>query len=373
MPLVEVVSGLSTEAETARLLHELMLSWRKVPVRCGSTPGFIVNRVARPFYGEAFRALSEGVADPDILDALIRDGGGFAMGPLELTDLIGQDVNAAANWAVWSALGHDAWFRPAVVQDELVAGGRLGHKTGRGVYDHSATRAQPIAVAGSPGPTLRVAAVVSDPAMLALCSQLRQAGMKLETDENLQPDLMRLGDAWVAATDGRTALARRTELGVEELVLVDIVAGVQKRSRVGVTSSAGHETDSVRAFAGQLDRAGLVAHYCRDVPGLIVARTVAMLVNLAVDAVAAGVATSSDIGLAMRKGVNYPRDLFEWGDEIGAGRLVAYLDHLEDEHRDGHFRPSSALRQLDRAGAGIVAGLMRTRRPMTQGDEEGSE
>lgn len=361
MPLVEVVTGLGTDPVTASRLYELVLGWGKVPVRCASTPGFIVNRVARPFYGEAFRALAEGVAEAATLDALVREGGGFKMGPLELSDLIGQDVNAAANRAVWSAFGQDPWFRPSVVQDELVAGGRLGRKTGSGVFDEAAGTAQPKPVAGKAGETLRVATKVRHAAVLSILSQLREAGIEPAGDELLPSDVLAVGAAAVAVTDGRAALARCRELGAEELLLIDVVPGVQNRRRVGVATSAGRETDAVRALAGQLQRAGIVTHYCADVPGLILTRTVAMLVNLAVEAVAAGVATAADVGLAMRMGVNYPRDLFEWGDEIGAGRLVEFLDHLEDEHRDGHFRPCAALRRLHRAGAGIVTGLTATK------------
>lgn len=357
MPLVELVTGLATDATTVNRLHELMLDWGKVPVSCASTPGFIVNRVARPYYGEAFRALAEGLAGAPSIDAIVRDGGGFRMGPLELSDLIGQDVNAAANRAVWSALGHDPWFRPSVLQDELVGGGRLGRKTGSGVFDERAHASAPEPVVGEARETLRMAANLTHPAMLSILTQLREAGVEPAVDELLPLDVLAVGAAVIAVTDGRTALARRPELGADELLLIDVVPGVRDRRGVGVATSAGRETTAVRALAGHLQDVGIVTYYCGDVPGLILARTVAMLVNLAVEAVEAGVATAADVGLAMRKGLNYPRDLFEWGDEIGAERLVEFLDHLEDEHRDGHFRPSAVLRRVHRAGAGIVADL----------------
>ncbi len=363
MPLVELVTGLATDAATVPRLHELMLDWGKAPVHCVSTPGFIVNRVARPFYGEAFRALAEGIADASTIDAIVRGGGGFRMGPLELSDLIGQDVNAAANRAVWSALAHDPWFRPSVVQDQLVVGGRLGRKTGQGVYDQPADVPYPEPLTGDSKQSFRVAATVTHAAMLSILTQLQEAGVVPAVDQRLSPDVLAVSGVAVAVTDGRTALARSRELGVDELLLVDAVPGVQNRRWVGVTTSAGRETDAVRALAGQLQQAGIMTKYCEDVPGLILARTVAMLVNLAVEAASAGVATAADIGLAMCKGVNYPRDLFEWGDEIGAQALVEFLDHLEDEHRDGHFRPCAALRRLARAGTGITAGLTKLRTP----------
>ncbi|MEN8469497.1 3-hydroxyacyl-CoA dehydrogenase NAD-binding domain-containing protein, partial [Enterobacter cloacae subsp. cloacae] len=134
MKLVEVVSGLATSPEVADALCELALSWGKQPVRCQSTPGFIVNRVARPFYSEAWRALEEQVATPEVIDAALRDGGGFPMGPLELTDMIGQDVNFAVTCSVFNAFWQERRFLPSLVQQELVLAGRLGKKSGQGVY-----------------------------------------------------------------------------------------------------------------------------------------------------------------------------------------------------------------------------------------------
>lgn len=131
MKLVEVVSGLATSPEVADALCELALNWGKQPVRCQSTPGFIVNRVARPFYSEAWRALEEQVAAPEVIDAALRDGGGFPMGPLELTDMIGQDVNFAVTCSVFNAFWQERRFLPSLVQQELVLAGRLGKKAGR--------------------------------------------------------------------------------------------------------------------------------------------------------------------------------------------------------------------------------------------------
>ena len=134
MKLVEVVSGLATSAEVVEQLCQRVCAWGKQPVRCRSTPGFIVNRVARPFYAEAWRALEEQVAAPEVIDAALRDGGGFPMGPLALTDLIGQDVNFAVTCSVFNAFWQDRRYLPSLLQQELVLAGRLGKKSGQGVY-----------------------------------------------------------------------------------------------------------------------------------------------------------------------------------------------------------------------------------------------
>lgn len=146
MRLVEVISGSATDGQVLDAAAELMRRWGKTPVRCTSTPGFIVNRVARPFYGEAQRMAEEGIADPATLDLALR-GAGFRMGPFELTDLIGQDVNLAVGESVWRQTGEDPRYAPTAWQRALVRDGRLGRKTGRGVFtyaeDGSATDAEP--------------------------------------------------------------------------------------------------------------------------------------------------------------------------------------------------------------------------------------
>lgn len=130
MKLVEVVSGLATSTEVVEQLCQCVSGWKQ-PVRCRSTPGFIVNRVARPFYAEAWRALEEQVAAPEVIDAALRDGGGFPMGPLALTDLIGQDVNFAVTCSVFNAFWQDRRYLPSLLQQELALAGRLGKERPR--------------------------------------------------------------------------------------------------------------------------------------------------------------------------------------------------------------------------------------------------
>ncbi|MFF5422701.1 3-hydroxyacyl-CoA dehydrogenase NAD-binding domain-containing protein, partial [Streptomyces misionensis] len=130
LPLVEVVRGFATDETAATRAYETMKTWGKTPVRCADTPGFIVNRIARPFYAEAFRVYEERGADPATIDAVLRECGGFRMGPFELTDLIGQDVNEAVTRSVWDSFFQDPKFTPSLAQRRLVESGRLGRKTG---------------------------------------------------------------------------------------------------------------------------------------------------------------------------------------------------------------------------------------------------
>ena len=132
MKLVEIVSGLATGRAVADTLFATAAAWGKTPVHARSTPGFIVNRVARPYYAEALRILNEGGSDCATLDAILRDAGGFRMGAFELTDLIGHDVNYAVTCSVFDAYYGDFRFQPSLIQKELVDAGRFGRKSGRG-------------------------------------------------------------------------------------------------------------------------------------------------------------------------------------------------------------------------------------------------
>lgn len=232
MPLVEVVPSILTRTTLAHQMMQLMRAWGKMPVLAKDTPGFIVNRVARPFYGESLRIFEEGMADPSTIDHAMRTVGGFRMGPFELMDLIGNDINFAVTSSVFKSFFYDPRYRPSLTQQRMVEAQLLGQKTGRGYYDHTegATRPEP----------------VNDP-------QLHQA---------------------------------------------------------------------------------------------IFNRVIAMLINEAADALHLGVASSTDLDLAMTKGVNYPKGLLKWADELGPSFILNTLDSLYADYREDRYRASVLLRRM---------------------------
>jgi 3-hydroxybutyryl-CoA dehydrogenase len=237
MPLVEIIPALQTNRDLPKQLTDLMRKWGKSPVIAKDTPGFIVNRVARPFYGEALRILDEGIADVSTIDAAMRQSG-FRMGPFQLMDLIGHDVNYSVTESVFKSFYYDPRYMPSITQLKLVEAGWLGRKSGRGFYNYN--------------------------------------------EEN-------------EATD----------------------------------------------VPGQLDP---------NVQIEISERIISMLINEAADAVYLGVASAEDVDTAMLKGVNYPKGLLVWAEEMGLQKVVRIIDALRDTYGETRYRCSPLLRKLAAEG-----------------------
>ncbi len=236
MPLVEIIPSITTGSNILDQAKELIDSWGKKTVVVKDTPGFIVNRVARPFYGEALRIYEEGIADFVSIDTAMKEIGGFRMGPFELMDYIGNDVNYIVTETVFHAFYNDPRYKPSFTQKRLSEAGLLGRKSGKGYYDYSEGSAKP---------------------------------------------------------------------------------------ESNISNEKANE---------------------------IVDRIVTMLINEAADAVFWNIASKEDIDLAMTKGVNYPKGLLRWGDEIGIDKIVDKMDTLYDFYREDRYRCSPMLRNMKADG-----------------------
>lgn len=347
LPLVEVVSGLATLPGTAAVVYETAKAWGKVPVHARSTPGFIVNRCARPFYGEALRLLGECATDPATIDAVMREAGGFRMGPFELMDLIGNDVNLAVTHSVWSAYFHDPRFTPSVLQQELVAAGYLGRKSGRGfyVYETDASPPPPQTETLQPRPArIRIA---GDGMMTAgLRERLTASGFdvkQMAADRAIAPSYLVVDDVFLVPCDGRPATAIAVSAGQPNVAVFDLADDYRSCTRLALACADVCSGEAAAAAIGALQATGIAVSRIDDAAGLVVMRTVAMLANEAADAVAQGIVIAPDVDTAMRNGVNYPRGPLAWADAIGLAHVCAVLRHLGAHYGEDRYRISPLL------------------------------
>jgi len=355
LPLVEVVSGAATLPEVTQIVFATAAAWGKTPVLCRSTPGFIVNRVARPFYGEALRLLQEQAAAPATLDAVMRECGGFKMGPCELMDLIGHDVNFAVTRSVYEGFFDDPRYKPSLIQKELVDAGWLGRKSGRGFFDYADGAAPPVAddaTARAVAPaTIRIEGDLG-PASSLVDLLMRQDRASVEQTSGC--GLLRVDGVALALSDGRSATERSLEFG-EPVVLFDLALDYAACSRVALAAPLQAAGDHLARAIGLFVLLGKKVSVIADVPGLAVTRTVAMLVNETADVIYQGIATSDDADAAMCKGVNYPVGPMAWGRKIGLGHVAAVLHHLTDAYGEDRYRISPWLRRAVQAAQPIGA------------------
>ncbi|MET9142906.1 MULTISPECIES: 3-hydroxyacyl-CoA dehydrogenase [unclassified Streptomyces] len=339
MPLVEVVSGFATDVTSATRAYETARAWGKTPVACADTPGFIVNRIARPFYAEAFAVHEGQAADPATIDAVLRESGGFRMGAFELTDLIGQDVNESVTHSVWRSFFQDVRFTPSLAQRRLVESGRLGRKSGHGWYEYGegAERPEPHTAEPAQPPAYVVAEGDMGPAAEVL-TLVREAGIQVrEEDEDHGTRLVLPSGGQLVLADGQSSVEFR------DVVYFDLALDYRRATRIALSASQDTSPRTLSEAIGLFQALGKAVSVIGDVPGMIVARTVARIIDLAHDAVAKGVATEEDIDTAMCLGVNYPLGPFEWSRRLGRTWAYGLLDDLHLRDPSGRYAPSLAL------------------------------
>ncbi len=355
MKLVEIVSGLQTDPQVAASLFDLAALWGKVPVHAKSTPGFVVNRIARPFYAEALALLQEQAAGPEVLDACLK-AAGFRMGPCELMDLIGHDTNLAVTRSVFEANFFDKRYQPSVVQSEMVAGGLLGRKSGRGFYSYPQGAAALPAADRSPPDravtiTLHGQGALADALGEAAARVLGANGTPLARDMSSDPTSHWIGleidGARLVLTQGLAAWDLAARSGVTDTAVFDRPLRLPMQPGQIIAYSVNAAASA--AWQGQagawLQALGFAPQRVSDAPGLVVARTVAMLINEAADAVLQGVCTTAGADSACKLGVNYPAGPFEWLREWSVPGVIAVLESLDSAYRGERYRVSPWLRR----------------------------
>jgi 3-hydroxybutyryl-CoA dehydrogenase len=346
MQLVEVVRGLATSDICAQTVYATAARWGKAPVYTKSTPGFIVNRVARPYYAEGLRLLNECAGTPASIDTIMREAGGFRMGPFELMDLIGHDTNLAVTKSMFQAYFCDPRFTPSVIQQELVDAGYLGRKSGRGFYRYSSDTLPAEAIAEPMASCPKHVSFTGEDLFLSAVGQRSQKANIATQSFEAEDAVIRAGSATLAVTDGRTASQRAIDTDLPNTVLVDLALNFLTTKTVAVARAAACSDEAFCDAVGLLQAAGYIVIRLRDLPALAVMRTVAMLINEAADVVNQGVCSVTDLDAAMEKGVNYPRGPLAWADAIGIARIQIVLKNISDFYGEDRYRISPLLNEM---------------------------
>jgi 3-hydroxybutyryl-CoA dehydrogenase len=352
MKLVEVVAGIDSAPDAIERVAELARAWGKVAVIAKSTPGFIVNRIARPFYAEALMLLQEGRASAELIDSAMR-GAGFKMGPCELMDLIGHDVNLAVTESMFRSHYGDRRFTPSLVQQELVDAGRLGRKSGRGfyVYPGEPRSVQSVNGGGAVGDRPVYAVIVRGSGQIAddFLRRFERTHIRVTRQGagGASLDFIIDGERLLTLqqTDGRTA----AQLALSQVNgcrgVFDWSASAERDAPLAVAFSSQVTSSSRAAVLNAFQAAGIAAVEMADSPALIVARTLCMLINEAADAIQQNVCSPEAANLAMRLGVNYPAGPFEWLEALSTDRVVTVLENLGAYYQGERYRVSPWLQE----------------------------
>ena len=346
MRLVEVISGLATDPAVAAAVTRLAGDWGKQVVQASATPGFIVNRVARPFYAEALRLAEEQAASPATIDAVLTQAGGFRMGPFALMDLVGQDVNEAVTRSVWTAFGYDPRFAPSPLQRAMVDAGWLGRKTGRGWfrYGDDAEPPEPDAAPPRSAPPY-----ITEHGESPLRVLLTRSGVEIRAGEDRDGTVGLPGGAVLARCDGRPATALGRPAVVVDRTLDDATAegyrdrGVRRlpgrRPGRGHRAAAGGRPDRVRGRR----RPGPGRHPDRRHAGERGRRRLAQ---------GGGQRRRHRHRHAARH--QLPARPAGLGDRWGPGTILSVLDAIQAWYGEDRYRPSALLRRIAAAGGSLT-------------------
>lgn len=357
MRVVEVVAGLRTAPAVADTLVDLCARVGHTAIRCADSPGFVINHIGRAYSTEALRLVQERVAEPQDIDAALRDGAGFRMGPFELFDLTGLDVSFAVMEEVYRGFYEEPRVRPTPLPRARVAAGLLGRKTGAGFYRYEdGRRVEPAEPAWDDARLRPIwAAPGSACDLTPLLQRLHDAGVPIDDGERPGPDSVLLT---APLGEDATSAALRFGLDPERTVAIDLMLPPVRRAMLMPTPAT--EPGALSATAAAMRRAGLAVTVLADGPGFVVQRVLAAIVNLACEAAQQELAVPADIDRAIELGLGYPCGPLAWGDRIGAGRVMTVLRALHELTGDPRYRPSPWLRRRATLGLPLGAPSRRT-------------
>ncbi len=341
--LVEIIHTDETEPNITKFVSKLLKEWGKIPVHVLNSPGFIVNRAARPFYGEALRIFSDETTDVATCDAIFRDCGRFRMGPFELMDLIGLDVNFEVTTQVWESFDRHPRFNPSRIQKDLVDSGKLGRKSGQGFYYYSVGREIP-----NPenmpycNPPDSIIIEGSEKLPNSLVEMLKKSTVGIKSISG-SGKIKFPGGGIMVISNGKSSEERSLENG-DSVISMDLCLDYEYSPRVVIAKDPNCSEKVLNKAVGLFQSLGKQVTLIKDIPGMVLTRSIAMLVNEASMLLEEEVADSSNINLAMKKGVNYPIGSLEWGELWGYKSVVETLENLFHEYGE-RYRVSSWLKQ----------------------------
>lgn len=351
MKLVEIIEGLQSDKTLVKEAHTLINSWGKKAVFVKSSPGFIVNRIARPFYAEALRLYEEGVGDFALLDESIKSGGKFRMGAFELMDLIGNDTNYAVTCSTFDSYYQDSRFKPSITQKEFVDAGLLGRKSGQGFYMYSDGKkvAKPISYVKPSNIQIDKIEICGS---LGIASSLiglfEKAGIHVTQSDG--DGHIKFNNINLYLADGQMASQKALHVK-ENCAQFDICLDYENTDSITIATALQATQETKEHVAALFNKIGKKTLHVKDSPALITLRTIVMIINEASATVTNGVCDEASADVAMENGVNYPIGPFKCVQKLDITHVLNTLDNLESFYQDTRYRADRGLMERYMRGA----------------------
>ncbi|HSF95939.1 MAG TPA: 3-hydroxyacyl-CoA dehydrogenase [Thermohalobaculum sp.] len=339
MKLVEVIRATQTSDATVEALTALGRRMGRVPVTVKDSPGFLVNMGGRAYTTEGLRIAHEGVARPEQIDAIMRDCWGFRMGPFELMDLTGIDVNYPVSMIVYEGYLHDPRIKTSPNHKAMADAGLYGRKAGLGwyAYDKGQPLDRPSADYETDAPPVKMVQLAEhDDRLAEFC-----AGIGLEVGAH---------GPYLAAPIGEDAthVALRTGVAHQALVCLDLTGDTSRR--VTLMTAPGADREALDMVAAAVIASGHAVTVIKDGPGFVAQRMSAMVANLGCYMAEIGLASPADIDLAMQLGLNYPLGPLALAEDMGALTTLKVLEQLQAITGEDRYRPTMWLKRRARLG-----------------------
>lgn len=352
MKIAEVIPGILTDETVSAFLLALGKRFGHTAVRAKDYPGFIVNHAGRGYVTEALHILGEQVASHEELDKIYRRAGGFRMGPFELLDLTALDVSHPVMESIYNQFYQEPRYRPSVITRQRLAAGLLGRKTGQGFYAYPAPeQGEDDRPALKTNETFSIwLGALEGREHLDVFAALSDNGF--EIDEGLRPNVRSLCVTEPMGADV-TSEAVRLGLNPDHTIGIDLLYGYE--TCLSLMGNPALEP-AYRAFAmNAFSHTGRPVAMLRDSAGFVLQRTLAVMINIASDMAQQGIAAPEDIDTAVKLGLGYPYGPLEWGDEIGATRILTVLENMQATTGDPRYRPSPWLARRAKLGLSLKA------------------